>query len=425
MKFEPTLHKLSNGLAVILDPADIATTSMEISVGVGSRNERPDEYGITHFAEHMLCKGTPRFPSPKLLKDNVLDNGGGSNASTNRVRLRLHGRILSENFHILCGNLADRLQNSLFDSDSLENERKVILDEARRYMDDSYRQFTEFMNKNIFPNSGYDHSITGTDENIKSFSREKMIGYLNKFLSAKNTIICICGKIDNQEKLLAQLEKSFAWIPSIDVPAVPKFIVRPSVAHNLKSDKNNVLLSIMFENPCELSFENNFKTKCSECFKEILNLRMRELIRNKHGLVYGIDIGRAGNEYIIVNEISTSCSADNLAQVVTLFAQSAADILQKNPVSKEELARYKIIEKFRDANWLESTLNRRDTLINYYRKFEKIYDLSSDVEMLGRMTLDDVAKNSANLFDAPISILTQGPAFDTDLKQIWEDNFKV
>ena len=88
MKFEPQLHRLPNGLTVILDPMDAATTKVLVAFDTGSRDETPNEYGITHFCEHMLCKGTACFPSYNALDDYIGDNSGGWNASTSDTTLK-------------------------------------------------------------------------------------------------------------------------------------------------------------------------------------------------------------------------------------------------------------------------------------------------------------------------------------------------
>ena len=91
MKFEPTLHKLSNGVTVILDPMDVATDEVCICFRTGGFDENPSEYGITHFCEHMFCKGTPRFPTARIAKDYIANNGGDINAATSPRRLRFVG----------------------------------------------------------------------------------------------------------------------------------------------------------------------------------------------------------------------------------------------------------------------------------------------------------------------------------------------
>ena len=75
MNYNPSIHKLSNGVTVILDPMELETTYVKVHFSTGSRDEAPNEYGLTHFCEHMLCKGTPRFPSKKSI-DDYLDYHG-------------------------------------------------------------------------------------------------------------------------------------------------------------------------------------------------------------------------------------------------------------------------------------------------------------------------------------------------------------
>ena len=129
MKYEPILHKLSNGVTVILDPSESATVHANVVFKTGSLDEKPGEYGITHFCEHMLCKGTKRFPSRQSIDDYINDNAGWRNAYTNETCIGLEGGILPENTELLLDLFADQLQNSLFDETVLERERGVISDE--------------------------------------------------------------------------------------------------------------------------------------------------------------------------------------------------------------------------------------------------------------------------------------------------------
>ena len=82
-----------------------------------------------------------------------------------------------------------------------------------------------------------------------------------------------------------------------------------------------------------------------------------------------------------------------------------------------------MILKFGDANWLESAERRRDKLIRFWRRYGLLYDFHADIEMRNKITVADVLENSRDIFTPPISIITQGPVFKADLKQIWYDNF--
>ena len=149
MKYEPTLHKLSNGVTVILDPMDLETTAVKVSFNTGSRDEQPHEYGITHFCEHMLCKGTKRLPTKREINDYMDYWGGACNALTGISQMALTGRILADNVKILIDFFADQLQNSLFDVQKIEIERRVICDERRRALDNPDRQFDDFISGRV------------------------------------------------------------------------------------------------------------------------------------------------------------------------------------------------------------------------------------------------------------------------------------
>ncbi|MDR1360785.1 MAG: insulinase family protein, partial [Rickettsiales bacterium] len=246
MIFNPTLHTLSNGIVVILDPMDIATTSVDVSFGVGARDENPDQYGITHFIEHILMKGTARFPSSLAIDEHLEDFGGTYNASTGNNNMRAYGRILSENINVLIDLLGDLVQNSLFDEKVLDNERRVIADELRRSLDNPDRCMYYFSAENIFAGSGMAHNTLGTFDTIANMSRDEMIGFMKSHISSKNTIITVGGKIEDADKIIALLEKTFGWIPTFDVPVNDAATVFTTVAHNPKPEQNQVKLRLFF-----------------------------------------------------------------------------------------------------------------------------------------------------------------------------------
>jgi predicted Zn-dependent peptidase len=154
-----------------------------------------------------------------------------------------------------------------------------------------------------------------------------------------------------------------------------------------------------------------------------LERRLHEKVRNQNGLVYGIGIGGIGNEHITVNSINTSTAPENLEKVVRLAAETSREILNEKKFSQAELDRFKMVNKFGDANWLESVNRRMGKLTDFYRKNKKLYDFYNVLEMERKLTVADVIENSKNYFSAPISVITQGPAFDADLKTVWETAF--
>ena len=419
MKYNPTLHRLSNGVAVILDPMDVETASVAVSFKTGSWDEKPNEYGITHFCEHMLCKGTTRFPTWTAIQDFLDEHAGMTNATTSPTELRLHGRIIGENLDKLIDVLSDQLQNSLFLPERIELERLVILDELRRSQDN--RPVPAFVWQTLF-NQSVSNRTLGSADNIKSFSREQMLDWLGQRLSAKNCTIAISGKISDPSSVLDLLEQKFNFLPTHDVSHLAEPTYHPVNAHDSSRKKRNVNLLVAIPKRFKMDNSMLFERACERRFKICLEKELFKEVRQKHGLVYGISVGAIGQNNG-VHTIETECSPENIARVTELIAQTCNRVYNSGVPTDEWLQRYVNSCKLGDADWLDAPQKRLDSLVNHFSKNNKLYDFFNDVKLTDSITAKDVQKYSRGFFDQPISIVTAGPAYDANLAQIWKQNF--
>lgn len=422
MKYNPTLHKLPNGVAVILDPMDTETTSVKISFKTGSRDEKPHEHGLTHFCEHMLCKGTARFPTRRDIADFLEDNGGNANAFTSPNELQFYGRIIGDNLDKLIDVLSDELQNSRFDSERIELERIVILDELHRAQDKPERKQTDFISRTLLGSSLYSYQTLGTERNIKSFTRQQMLDWLAQRLSAKNCTIVISGKIPNRAMLLQQLTERFAFLPTHDVPENTEFNYRQSIAHHSSRNTKNVNIFIAIPSRYGMTDKERFERMCEIRFKKYLREEIYEELRQRNGLVYGINMGKIGNEQGM-HYIETECVPENVARVTELIAKTCAHIYNDFPLTDNWLHRYEAGCLLGDADWLDSPGDRSNILLMEYRNSAQLYDWYGACEMSKSITASDVKQHSRGFFDAPISIITDGPNYSADLGAIWKQNF--
>lgn len=419
MKYNPTLHRLSNGVAVILDPMDVETASVAVSFKTGSWDEKPNEYGITHFCEHMLCKGTTRFPTRTAIQEFLDEHAGMANAATSPTELRLHGRIIGENLDKLIDVLSDQLQNSLFLPDHIELERLVILDELRRSQDN--RPVPAFLWQTLFKQSVSNRTL-GPADNIKSFSREQMLDWLGQRLSAKNCTIAISGKISDPSSVLDLLEQKFNFLPTHDVSHLAEPTYHPVNAHDSSRKTRNVNLLVAIPKRFKMDNSMLFERTCERRFKRYLEKELYEEVRQKHGLVYGISVGVIGRNNG-VHTIETECSPENIARVTELIAQTCNRVYNSDGPSDEWLRRYVNSCKLGDADWLDAPQKRLDTLVEHYAKNNKLYDFFNVVKLTDSITSKDVQKYSRGFFDQPMSIITAGPAYKANLAQIWKQNF--
>nr|MBQ0091409.1 insulinase family protein [Candidatus Enterousia merdequi] len=425
MKFEPKLYHLSNGIPVILDDFDIATTLVKIEFYTGGRDETLEEYGITHFCEHILCKGTHRFQNQKARTDFLENKGGYVNASTGLTCIRFYGRIISENLPVLIDVLADQINDSLFDEQKIEIERGTILDEFRRDFGKSESQKHDFIEKTLFnryvPNGVL---VLGNKKNITSFTREQLLDFMKRRFSADNCQIIISGKIDNQEEIIQQLEKLFINMSTHKVCQNKSLKYTPAVAHQSRDEMKNVRMVIVFPNLYPDDYEHLNINRAVGMFEHYLAQELREVLRHQNGLVYSLSTCCFGNDDCCVNGFETETSPQNIEKLVALMAKTAYRVYTENPITSEDIIRFKNADKLRDAMFLESAERRNSQISGFLRDFNQVYNFYADKQSIDNIKLEDVIKYSRGYFDGPMSIITQGADFNVDLKQIWIDNFK-
>lgn len=425
MKFEPTLHKLSNGVTVLLDPMDLETANVKVNFSTGARDEAPHEHGLTHFCEHILCKGTKRFPTQKIIDDYMNYNAISRNAYTSNDSIAFHGRVLADNINVLIDFLGEQIQNSLLLPEKIDTERGVVRDEIRRYADGTGEQFGYFISGKLFNYAdGSALKTLGNVDNINNFTREQILDFLSRRLSANNCIVAISGKIIDQDAVLKCLEETFGSLPVFDVPENKLIEYTPTVAHRKKSEQKNIRLRILFPDIWAPTLENRFKNMCVAKFERYLRDRVYETVRRENGLVYGFSMTGYGNEILGVTGFATETAPENLEKLVALIAHESYKTYYEQIITDEDLERYRRKNKLGDADWLESASRRNDKLIGFYCQYDQVYDFSETVKMSDSVTAADVQQNTRGYFDGPMSIITQGVDFDADLKSIWQDNFK-
>ncbi len=423
MQYNATLHKLSNGVTVILDPMVAATTAITVGFKTGSRHEKPSQHGITHFCEHMLCKGTTRFPNAIDIDNYVADNAGTYGAHTGHEHIELYGTILAENTELLLDVFADQLQNSVFDEEQIERERTVVADELRRAMDDGGRIRTNFITKNVFVGDFSVYRTLGTFDNIASFTKKQMKMFMARRFSGKNCVVCVSGRIDNPEKLLGVIERRFSWLPALDVQenaAVSTYT--PAVAHRSQPVKKNANVAVLVPKLYPLSAENRLRRMCVGRFNLYLEQELFRVLRTENGLVYGVDVEDFSIDGIGIKGFSAKTAPENVARMVELMARTTHNAFATKTITDEFLNRYNNRCRLGDAMFLESPMRRRDRLVKEWLDYGTLYDFNELVRLANSITPQDVIAHSRGLFEQPISIISTGADYDADVMKIWRQN---
>jgi len=209
--------RLPSGLSVVTDRMPhLESATLGVWVGTGSRNERPDEHGISHLLEHMAFKGTKRR-NARQIAEAIEAVGGDLNAATSIESTAYYARVLKADVPLALDVLADILSDSTFEPQELQREQNVIVQEIGAVEDTPDDLVFERMHETAFPGQPVGRSILGTPETVRSIDAARLRAYLARNYRGPNMLVAAAGAIEH-ETIVAEAEKHFA---DFNGPAAP------------------------------------------------------------------------------------------------------------------------------------------------------------------------------------------------------------
>ena len=211
---------LDNGLTLlILEKHDIPVVSSTIWYQVGSAYETQGQTGISHFLEHLLFKGTPRY-GKGAIDTLTAANGGYNNAGTIFDYTMYYFNFSSDRWELALELEADRMRNCLFDIQEFEAERKVVLEEFKQQQDSPWGELAIEVEKTMFPDRHpYQHPVIGWQEDLQRITREEVLEYYRNYYAPNNATIVVVGDV-NVEDVVERVAQHFVHIPPN--PALPE-----------------------------------------------------------------------------------------------------------------------------------------------------------------------------------------------------------
>src|SRR3972149_9099824 len=147
-------------------PTDSVTVLL--MVRVGSRDETKKLNGISHFFEHMVFKGTKKWPTPMAVNRVIDSVGGVFNAFTSQEHTGFWVKIAKKHLPLALEFLNQTVFHSLLPTDELEKERGVILEEIKMFEDNPMRHVYDQFVSQVYSATTLGMPIIGTPENIKA-----------------------------------------------------------------------------------------------------------------------------------------------------------------------------------------------------------------------------------------------------------------
>ena len=201
-------HTLPNGLKLVHIHAASRVAWCGLAVNAGSRDECEGQYGLAHFVEHTIFKGTRHRRAWHIL--NRMERVGGElNAYTTKEGTMVYSVFPSQHLARAIDLLADLVQWSVFPNDELDRERDVVLEEAASYRDTPSDAVYDDFEDLLLAGSELGRNILGREEDLKRLTSEDCMHYLKTLYVPANMVFFSVGP-ERPERVFRLADKAFA-----------------------------------------------------------------------------------------------------------------------------------------------------------------------------------------------------------------------
>lgn len=279
---------LDNGLRVVLEEIPyVRSIAFGIWIKTGTRCEKPEENGVSHFIEHLMFKGTKKR-SAKNIAEEMDALGGQINAYTTKEYTCYYTRTLDKHFDKALDVLSDMLLNSRMDNDDIKRECKVIEEEIDMYLDAPEELVHDSIEEAVWRETSLGMPICGTKESIGRFDSNLVRDYYTRTYRPQNAVIAVTGNFDKDD-ILEKLAGIFGnWSNDGYVKSeYAKATYVPTVL-SITKDIEQIHLCILFKAPERDSKYKYSLAVLNTLFGGGMSSRLFQKIREDEGLAYSI-----------------------------------------------------------------------------------------------------------------------------------------
>ncbi len=390
---------LKNGLRIITIPLqNTQAITVLILVATGSKYEKKEINGISHFLEHMAFRGTKKRPRTLDIAKELDRVGGIYNAFTGKEFMGFWVKVDSKHFDLAADVLSDMIFNSLFKEKEIGKERKAIIEEINMYLDTPQSYVLELWEKLLYGEQPAGWMIAGEKETVKRISRRDILDYFRKQFSAENIVVSLAGNFETKEafsKIKNFFEKfrktkSLLKKPVIERQKSPQILLRTK-----ETDQTHLTLGVRAYNIFKP--ERYPLAVLANLLGGVMSSRLFTEIREKRGMAYYIKT--ISENYTDTGYLVTHAGIGNkrTEEAIKIILKEYKNLKEKK-VPREELQKAKDNIK----GHLYLGLETSDAWASYLGTQEilkrKISTPAQECKMIDKVSQDDILKVARDIF---------------------------
>ncbi|MGD9737465.1 MAG: M16 family metallopeptidase [Solirubrobacterales bacterium] len=344
---------LGSGVRVVTEEVpSVRSVALGLWVRTGSRNETPAQAGVSHFLEHLLFKGTPRYSAIEI-SERFDGLGASVNAATGKETTHLHARFLDEHTDEVFDLLAEMLLDPSYPE--IDSERQVVLEEIAMYEDEPQDRVHDVLAEAVFGEHPLGRRVLGEAEVIASIPIPEIDAYHRERYAGPEIVVGAAGHLDH-DRIVGLAEKLVNPTGAGgEVPDMPLAGGARLRFHQKETEQYH----ICFGAPgLRRDDERRYALAVLDSiFGGSTSSRLFREVREKRGLAYSV--GSYNEQFTDQGLVATYVGTreDNVEEACAIIGAELAR-LRSEPVSDEELRRAKESVKGRLVLSSESTAAR-------------------------------------------------------------------
>lgn len=407
---------LLNGLPVVMESlGNMRSVVLGIWVKVGSRNESPEENGISHFLEHMFFKGTKKR-SAKDISFEIDSLGGELNAFTSRENTTFYVKVLDEYLEKGCELLSDVFLNSIFPEEDIEKEKKIIKEEIKMVEDTPDDYIHDLFYQTVWGHSGLGQSILGRRETVRSFTKDDLLSHIRKYYGTRDIVISCAGNFQH-EHLLSMLNKNLG---NLRRGSEPERITQSDFKGQVevfRKDLSEAHICMGVKGLSQTSEERYSLFVLNTILGAGVSSRLFQEIREKRGLAYSIYSFISSYFDTGVWGVYAGVSRKRVQEVLELILKELYGL--KDTLNELELQRAKNQLKGNIILGLESTNSRMNNIARqeiYHGRYYSPKEMMNKIDSITLKKIKDLVEMLVK--KECFSLTVYGPVHEEDLKGI-------
>ncbi len=329
---------LDNGVKVVSDTMPhVRSVSIGLWFNVGSRDERKDQAGLTHFMEHMMFKGTSSRSAFDISSE--FDSMGAElNAFTSKEYTCYYARVVDEKLPWALSVLADMVLRSQFSDDTIEPEREVVIEEIARAEDQPDDVVFDLFAATILPGHPLGLPVLGTREHVAGYHHGSCAEFHRDHYFSGNLTVAVAGNVDH-DRLVGQCESLFLQMPAGEktVRVLSGPCQGKRFAHLRKeTEQAHILYGMPY-----MAFDDD-RRFAAEVMTNLLggsmSSRLFQEIREKNGLAYSVFTNPSMYQGLGTFSVYVGTRPENVSRVVQIVRGEFERLVQDG-TDEEELGK--------------------------------------------------------------------------------------